>query len=89
MLAKTKTRNTKPKMLPVCKAPPEVYALTAWSVRKVGDNWHIAPTACFENKPTWSRSYATLHRATTAIARKLAEEVLARQERRRRWGGIS
>jgi len=83
-------RNTKPKAVaPVSKAPPEVYALTAWSVRKSGDKWYVAPTACFDNKPEWSKPYASLYRATTAIARKLAEEVLARQERRRKWNGFT
>jgi len=61
-----RTRSTKPKAVaPVCKAPPEVYALTAWSVKRSGDIWHISPTACFENKPTWSKPYASLYRATT------------------------
>jgi hypothetical protein len=79
---KTRTRNTKPKSAPACKAPLEVYALQAWSVKKLGDNWYVSPTACFDNKPEWSKPYASLYRATTAIARKLAEEVLARQKRR-------
>jgi hypothetical protein len=69
------------------KSPPEVYALRAWSVMKAGDNWYVATTAFFDNKPQWSKPYATLHRATTAIARKLAEEVLDRQVWRRKVYG--
>ena len=60
----------------------QVYALRAWSVKKSGGKWYISPTACFGGKPDWSRSYATLQRATTAIARKLAEEVITRHKRR-------
>jgi hypothetical protein len=85
MLDKPKAHARAPRRAtrtPAQKAPPEVFALSAWSVKKVGDNWHIAHTACFDNKPEWSRPYATLYRATTAIARKLAEEVLVRQKRR-------
>jgi hypothetical protein len=91
MLDKPKTRAREAKRsLPTTthKAPVEVYALKAWSVKKPGDNWHIAETACFENKPEWSKPYASLYRATTAIARKLAEEVLTRQKRRRERNGI-
>jgi hypothetical protein len=58
--------------------PPAVYALTAWSVRKSNGQWQIAPTARFEEKPQWSKPYATLQRATTAIARKLADEAMRR-----------
>jgi len=91
MLDKTKVAareaNRKAKA-PVNKPPAEVYALTAWSVKMSGDNWYIAETACFDNKPQWSKPYASLYRATTAIARKLAEEVLTRQRRRREQNGI-
>ena len=88
MLDKPKARAREMKTA-VSKAPVEVYALRAWSVKKVGDNWYVATTACFDNKPTWSKPYATLYRATTAIARKLAEEVLTRQKRRRERDGIT
>jgi hypothetical protein len=71
------------------KPTAQVYALTAWSVKQVGDKWYIAQTACFENKPTWSKPYASLHYATTAIARKLAQEVLARQKWRTKVYGAT
>jgi hypothetical protein len=89
MLDKPKavTHHAKRSRRIVAKSPPEVYALRAWSVMKAGDNWYVATTACFENKPQWSKPYATLQRATTAIARKLAEEVLNRQEWRRKVYG--
>jgi len=90
MLDRPKKREAKRStQMPAQKAPAEVYALRAWSVKKVGDNWYVAPTACFDNKPEWSKPYASLYRATTAIARKLAEEVLTRQKRRREQNGIS
>jgi len=92
MLDKPKARAREAKrsvQTPLHKAPAEVYALRAWSVKKVGDKWYVAPTACFDNKPEWSKPYATLYRATSAIARKLAEEVLTRQKRRREHNGIS
>ena len=81
--AKTRPRSIKPKSAALpCKSPPEVYALRAWSVKKFGDNWYVSPTACLDNRPEWSKPYPSLHLATTAIARKLAEEVLTRQKRR-------
>jgi hypothetical protein len=92
------TENTNARQIerthPRCEAqctsasPAEVYAVTAWSVKKSGDNWYIAETACFDNKPQWSKAYASLYRATTAIARKLAEDVLRRQKRRREQAAI-
>ena len=92
MLDKPKARAREAKRstrMPAQKAPPEIYALRAWSVNKVGDDWYVAPTACFHNKPEWSKPYATLHHATTAIARKLAEEVLTRQKPRLVQTGIN
>ena len=62
--------------------PPAIYALTAWTVKKVNGKWYIAPTARFDEKNSWSKPYATLQRATTAIARKLADEVQKRHNRR-------
>jgi hypothetical protein len=63
--------------------PPAIYALTAWAVKKVNEKWYIAPTgARFDEKVHWSKPYATLQRATSAIARKLADEVIKRHKRR-------
>jgi hypothetical protein len=75
---KAHTRETKRSTHIAKKSPPEVYALRAWSVMKAGDNWYVAPTACFDNKPQWSKPYASLYRATTAIARKLVEKITER-----------
>ena len=68
--------------------PPAIYALTDWTVKKANGKWYIAPTARFDDKPQWSKSYATLQRATTAIARKLADEVIKRHKRRCDYYGI-
>ena len=70
-------------------APPPIYALRDWTVRKTNGKWYIAPTARFEDKPEWSKPYATLQRATTAIARKLADEVIRRHKRRCDFYGIN
>ena len=87
-----RTGDTKRKArsaLPSDRRPAAVYSLRAWSVKKSGDKWYIELTACFDGKPEWSRPYATLHRATTAIARKLAEEVTTRHKRRCEHYGVS
>lgn len=77
-----------PAKQPKREPPPAIYALTPWSVRKQNGKWHIASTARFEDKPQWSKPYATLQRATTAIARKLADEVIKRHTRRCEHYGI-
>jgi hypothetical protein len=74
---------------PAHEPPAAVYALKAWTVRKSRGKWYIAPTVCFGKNPTWSKPYATLQRATTAIARKLAEEWLMRHKRRCAHYGIT
>jgi hypothetical protein len=59
-----------------------VYALQGWTIEKWGGaRFYIAPTAQAAAKDAWHRPYATLQRATTAIARKLAEEWSARHAR--------
>jgi hypothetical protein len=68
--------------------PPAIYALRDWTIRKTNGKWYIAPTARFEDKPQWSKPYATLQRATTAIARKIADEVIKRHKRRCEFYGI-
>jgi RHS repeat-associated protein len=60
---KARTRETKRSAPIAKKSSPEVYALRAWSVMKAGDNWYVAATACFDNKPQWSKPYATLYSA--------------------------
>ena len=60
-----------------------VYALRAYSVKRLADNkWSIAPTCGFDDKPAWSKPYATLQAACAAIARKHADEWHTRNERR-------
>ena len=60
---------------PLHPPPPAIYALRVWSVKKVNGKWYISQAARFDDKEQWSRPYDTLQRATTAIARKMAEEV--------------
>jgi hypothetical protein len=54
--------------------PPAVYALRVWSVKTVNGKWYVSQAARFDDKEQWMGPYATVYRATTAIARKLAEE---------------
>ena len=68
--------------------PPAVFALKAWTIKQHGDKFFIAPTASFDDKTKWSKPYATLQRATTAIARKLAEEWMQRNDRRQKFHGL-
>jgi hypothetical protein len=74
---------------PTYPLPPPVYALRVWSVKKVGFKWFISEAARFDDKEQWKGPYDTIHRATTAIARKMAEEVLTRHRRRCEHYGIN
>ena len=68
--------------------PPAIYALRLWSAKKVNGKWHISQAARFDDKEQWKGPYETVHRATTAIARKLAEEIIERHTARCRNYGI-
>jgi hypothetical protein len=68
---------------------PAIYALRVWSVKKVNGKWYISQAARFDDKEEWKGPYDNIHRATTAIARKLAEEVLARHMARCRHYGVN
>jgi hypothetical protein len=57
-----------------------VYALKSWTIKKCGDEFFIAATAQF-GKHQWRGPYATLPRATTAIARKLQWEFSRRHSK--------
>jgi hypothetical protein len=70
-------------------AEPAIYALRVWSVKKVNGKWYISQAARFDDKAEWSRPYETLQRATTAIARKMAEEVMRRHKRHCDFYGIN
>jgi hypothetical protein len=59
-----------------------------WSVKKVNGEWFISQAARFDAKEQWMGPYATIYRATTAIARKLAEEVNERHSARCRNYGV-
>jgi len=72
---------TAPRKRAVDAPPPAVYALRVWSVKKVNGKWYISQAARFDEKGQWGRPYETLQRATTAIARKMAAEVLERHRR--------
>jgi hypothetical protein len=69
---------------PARTPPPAVYALRVWSVKKVNGQWYISQAARFDDREQWMGPYATVHRATTAIARKLAEEIIERHTARSR-----
>ena len=68
--------------------PQAVFALKAWTIKEHGGKFFIAPTSSFDDKQRWSKGYASLQRACTAIARKLAEEWTERNERRRKFHRI-
>ena len=65
--------------------PPALFALKGWSIKKQDEKFFISPTAAFDDKSAWSRGYSSLQAACQAIARKLAEEWAARNERRRKF----
>lgn len=68
--------------------PPALFALRAWTIKEHGGKFFIAPTAAFDDKLKWSKPYATLQRATTAIARKMADEWRDRNQRREKFYGV-
>jgi hypothetical protein len=74
---------------PTHPPPPAIYALRVWSVKKVNGKWYISQAARFDDKEQWSRPYAILQRAMTAIARKMAEEIIDRHKRRCDYYGIN
>ena len=57
-----------------------VYALRSYTIKKKGDEYFVSPTGQ-EGAHRWSKPYATLQRATTAIARKLQREFTRRHSR--------
>jgi hypothetical protein len=69
-------------------APPTVYALRVWSVKKVSGKWYISQAARFDDKEAWIGPYDSVYRATTAIARKLTEEIIQRHRSRCQHYGI-
>ena len=54
-----------------------VYALRSWTIKKKGEEFFIAATAQ-SGTHRWRGPYTNLHRATTAIARKLQMEFARR-----------
>ena len=84
-----KSEPVAPVMQPLRPPPPAIYALRVWSVKKVNGKWYISQAARFDDKEEWKGPYDTIHRATTAIARKLAEEVMTRHASRCRHYGIN
>jgi hypothetical protein len=57
-----------------------VYALKGWTIKKVDQQFYIATTAQ-SRKHNWRGPYASLQRATTAIARKLQWEFIQRHSK--------
>jgi len=68
---------------------PAIYALRVWSVKKVNGKWYISQGARFDDKAAWSGPYETLQRATTAIARKMGDEVMKRHKRHYEHYGVN
>jgi hypothetical protein len=62
------------------KSESYVYALRNYTIKKRGDQFFIAATA-MAGKHRWSKPYATLQHARTAIARKLQHEFNTRHSR--------
>ena len=62
------------------KPAPYMYALRSYTIKKQGDEFFFSPTG-IEGAHRWSKPYATLQRATTAIARKLQREFARRHSR--------
>jgi hypothetical protein len=95
-VAVAKPKRTRAKSVPVAPVrrpvnppPPAVYALRVWSVKKVNGKLHVSRAARFDDKEAWKGPYDTINRATTAIARKMTEEVTARHLARNKNYGIS
>ena len=63
------------------KSNGTVYALRAYTVRRKGDKFYIAPTCAFD-EPQWGKPYASLQAACGAIARRHADEWRKRDQRR-------
>jgi hypothetical protein len=57
-----------------------MYALRSYTIKKEGDEFFVSPTG-IKSSHRWSKPYATLQRATTAIARKLHREFVRRHNR--------
>ena len=57
-----------------------VYALRGYTIKKRGDEFFVSPTGV-KGAHRWSKPYATLQRATTAIARRLQREFVRRYGR--------
>jgi hypothetical protein len=62
------------------KAVAHVYALRSYTIKEHGGQFFVSPTG-IEGTHRWSKPYATLQRATTAIARKLQREFVRRHSR--------
>jgi hypothetical protein len=57
-----------------------IYALRSWTIKKSGDRFYVAASAQ-SGTHTWRGPYASLQRATTAIARKLQWEFTRRHNK--------
>jgi len=57
--------------------------LKGFTIKTEDGKFFVSPTG----RSTWSGPYKSLHYATTAIARKLAEELTDRSERLQHWHG--
>lgn len=85
---RTLTANGK-KTAPAWHKPLKpIYALAAYTVEKRGTKWYVIRTAEQNaGRTTWRGPYATLDRATLAIAKLLSLEVIERHKRMSDWYG--
>jgi hypothetical protein len=62
------------------KPATHLYALRSYTIKEQGGAFFVSPTGT-EGSHRWSKPYASLQRATTAIARKLQREFTKRHSR--------
>jgi hypothetical protein len=62
------------------KAETHIYALRNYTIKQQGNRFYVAATA-MAGKHRWSKPYASLQHAATAIARKLQREFVTRHSR--------
>ena len=62
------------------KGETQLFALRSYTIKQHNGSFFVAPTAQ-EGQHRWSKPYASLQHATTAIGRKLQREFVMRDRR--------
>ena len=62
------------------KGENQLFALRSYTIKQHNDSFFVAATAQ-EGRHRWSKPYATLQHATTAIGRRLQREFTKRMNR--------